>query len=71
MDIKCGSTTTRLKRKLTAMSIIQHSLVHDSFRKMRLNPKQMVHLATKMVHCLSTECVAASLIQSAEVTGRL
>jgi len=71
MDIKFGSTTTSLKRKLTAMSTIQCSLVHDSFRKMRLDPKQKAHLATKMVHFLSIECVAASLIQSAKVIGRL
>ena len=71
MDIKFGMTTTSLKRKLTVMPNIQCSLVHDSFTKMRLDPKQAAHLATNMVQCLSTECVAPSLIQSAKATGRL
>ena len=53
------------------MSIIQCSLLHDSFKKMRLDPKHRAHLATKMAHFLSTECVAAYLIQSAKVTRRL
>jgi hypothetical protein len=53
------------------MSTIQCALVHDSFRKMRLDPKQTAHLVTKMVYFLSIECVAASLIQSAKVIGKL